>query len=65
MWTLFVIYLAGCFATFGGMKAIEEVSGNKIESETFLKKSILSWYGFGMLVLMMLAEIGEQIDKNR
>jgi hypothetical protein len=64
MWTLLLIYLAGAVATWGGMNGISLVSGEEIDPETLIKKSLLSWYGFGMLILIVLSEIGQQIDKK-
>lgn len=65
MWTLLVIWLAGGFATIGGLKGIETVEGTgKIENEVYLLKFIQSWYAFGMLIIILLTEIGNQISKK-
>jgi hypothetical protein len=65
MWTLLIIWLAGGFATVGGLKGIALVSGSdEIDTGIYISKFVQSWYAFGMLTTIILTEIGQQIDNK-
>jgi hypothetical protein len=64
-WTLLLIWIAGGLATVGGLKGVALVQEtDDISTEIYLLKFAQSWYAFGMLVAIMLSEIGNQIAKK-
>jgi hypothetical protein len=60
------IWLAGGFATWGTLTAIDIIEGNegenKIDQETLQMKFIQSWYAFGQIIMVVLLEIGTKVD---
>lgn len=65
MWTLFLIWLAGGFANLGVLDGIMNVEGGKADVEVKIIKFIQSWYAFGMILGIMLAEIGKNTEKEK
>lgn len=65
MWVLFVIWLAGGFASIGALNGITMVSETKIDKEVYLVKFLQSWFAFGTIILIMLSEIGENLEKKQ
>jgi len=63
-WTLFGIYLAGVFATAGALKGISIVEKTEPDNEVFFKTVLQSWYSFGILMTLMITEIGEKIENK-
>lgn len=58
MWVLFLIWIAGGLASIGLLKGILKVEGGIVENETILIKFLQSWYSFGVLLGIILGEIG-------
>lgn len=64
MWTLFIIWLAGGFASLGALHGVTKVEDGEIENEVMISKFAQSWYAFGLLVGIMLGEIGNSTKKE-
>lgn len=64
MITIFAIWLAGGLASLGLLKGILTVEGGDVESETILIKFLQSWYSFGVLLGIILGEIGKSLEKT-
>ncbi len=64
MWTLFLIWLAGAVATYGVLQGILIVEDTGIDTETKFIKALQSWYAFGVLIGIMLAEVGRQKEER-
>jgi hypothetical protein len=59
MFTLFFIWLAGGFASLGAVAGVAKVEDAYISPEVKFEKFVQSWYAFGLLVGIMIAEIGQ------
>jgi len=64
MWTLFFLYIAGVFASAGALKGISIVEKTEVENEVYYKTVLQSWYSFGVLITLMISEIGEKIENK-
>jgi hypothetical protein len=58
------IWAAGGFAAIGALKGVSTVDGSQISNEVYLQKFSQSWYAFGMVILILLTEIGNHLDKK-
>jgi len=64
MWTLFLFWLAGGFATIGYLKGISIVEeGVIIDTKTMFIKFMQSWYAYGVIQGIMNTEIGKSFKK--
>lgn len=63
MWSLILVWLAGGFATLGCLDAVSRFEGTKINTDIYISKFIQSWYAFGMMIFILLTEIGKKIDE--
>lgn len=64
MLTLFFIWLAGGFASLGALLGVTKVEDAYIENEVKITKFVQSWYAFGVLIGIMLGEIGKNTEKK-
>lgn len=64
MWVLFLIWVAGGLASIGLLKGILKVEDGEVDNETILVKFIQSWYSFGVLLGIILGEIGGNTKKR-
>lgn len=64
IFTLIGIWAAGGFASIGALKGLSMVDGQQIDNEICKEKFLLSWYAFGQIILIMLAEVGNKIPDN-
>lgn len=64
MITIFVIWLAGGFASLGLLNGILNVEDSQVEPETKIIKFLQSWYSFGVLLGIILGEIGKNSNDD-
>lgn len=64
MLTILTIWIAGGFAAIGALKGISVVTESTIPNEEYIYKFIQSWYAFGQIILIMLAELGNILTKK-
>lgn len=62
---LISIWVAGGFAAIGALKGISVVEETQLNSEVYTQKFLESWYAFGQILTILLAEIGKQIIENK
>jgi hypothetical protein len=65
MFTLFFIWLAGGFAALGAVAGVAKVEDANINPEVKIEKFVQSWYAFGVLIGIMLAEIGQNTKEKQ
>jgi hypothetical protein len=65
MWTLFLIWLAGGFASLGLLQGILTVEKGGVDTEVKVMKFIQSWYSFGVLIGIIIAEIGKNLEEKK
>jgi hypothetical protein len=57
---LLAIWAAGGFAAIGALKGISIVEDTALNTEVYQAKFFQSWYAFGQIITILLAEIGKQ-----
>lgn len=57
---LFAIWAAGGLAAIGALKGISTVEETPLNSEVYIGNFAQSWYAFGLIISILLGEIGKQ-----
>jgi len=58
------IWAAGGFAAIGALKGISTVENTPLDNEIYTAKFTQSWYAFGLILTILLAEIGQRTSEK-
>jgi len=61
---LLAIWAAGGFAAIGALKGISTVENTPLNDEVYRAKFLESWYAFGQILTILLAEIGNRTTEK-